>query len=208
MSYSTLDDRLLPREGISARITQEYAGLGFDSDYVKTTAKASYFRMLSESADVIGQVSAGAGNVTSTGGSNLRVFDHLFLGQETIRGFDTRGIGPRVFNGTTYVGAAGGTTYFNGSVEVSAPMPMLSRDLGLRLNVFADAATLYGNDISAADFGSQTLVGSDMEWRASIGAGITWASPFGPLRVYYAEPVVKESFDDIKKFGFGASTRF
>jgi outer membrane protein insertion porin family len=31
-----------------------------------------------------------------------------------------------------------------------------------------------------------------MDWRASIGAGITWASPFGPLRVYYAEPVVKE----------------
>lgn len=207
LAYSTIDDRLLPREGISARITQEYAGFGLDSDYFKTTAKASYFRMLSESADVIGQVSAGAGNVVSTGG-NLRVFDHLFLGQETIRGFDTRGIGPRVFSGTTNVGSAGGTTYFNGSVEVSAPVPMLSRDLGLRFNVFADAATLYGNDISAADFGAQTLVGNNMDWRASIGGGITWASPFGPLRVYYAEPVVKESYDDLKKFGFGASTRF
>jgi UDP-3-O-[3-hydroxymyristoyl] glucosamine N-acyltransferase len=41
-----------------------------------------------------------------------------------------------------------------------------------------------------------------MEWRASIGAGITWASPFGPLRVYYAEPVAKESYDETKKFGF------
>jgi len=208
LSYSTLDDNLLPREGISARITQEYAGLGFDSDYFKTTAKASYFHMLSESGDLIGQVSAGAGNITATGGNNLRVFDHLYVGQETIRGFDTRGIGPRVFNGATDVGSAGGTTYFNGTVEVSAPMPMLSRDLGLRLNLFADAATLYGNSISAADFGTQTLVGSDMEWRTSVGGGITWASPFGPLRVYYAEPVVKESYDKIKKFGFGASTRF
>jgi len=208
LSYSTLDDSQLPREGISARITQEYAGLGFDSDYIKTTAKASYFRMLSESSDLIGQVSVGAGNVVSTGGNDLNIFNHLFVGQETIRGFDTSGIGPRVFNGTTNVGSAGGTTYFNGTVEMSAPMPMVSRDLGLRFNVFADAATLYGNDISAADFGAQTLVGSDMEWRASIGAGITWASPFGPLRVYYAEPVVKESYDDLKKFGFGASTRF
>lgn len=207
LSYSTLDDRTLPREGISARLTQEYAGLGFDSDYVKTTAKASYFHMLSESADLIGQVSAGAGNVVSTGG-NLRVFDHLFLGQETIRGFDTRGIGPRVFNGNTNVGSAGGTTYFNGSVEVSAPLPMISRDLGLRFNLFADAATLYGNDIATADFGAQRLVGSDMDWRASVGAGITWASPFGPLRIYYAEPVVKQSYDQTKKFGFGASTRF
>ncbi|MDF1607336.1 outer membrane protein assembly factor BamA [Hoeflea sp. YIM 152468] len=214
LSYSTLDDRMLPREGISARITQEYAGLGFDSDYFKTTAKASYFHMLSESGDLIGQLSAGAGHVTSTGGGNLRVFDHLFVGQETIRGFDTRGIGPRVFDstGTTNIGSAGGTTYFNGSVEVSAPMPLISRDLGLRLNVFADAATLYGNDIATGDFTSggvtQTLVGNSMDWRASVGAGITWASPFGPLRIYYAEPVAKESYDDIKKFGFGASTRF
>jgi len=209
LSYNTLDDNTLPREGISARFTQEYAGLGFDSNYLKTTAKASYFHMLSESADVIGQFSAGAGHVMATSG-NLRVFDHIFLGQETIRGFDTRGIGPRVFNaaGTTDIGAAGGTTYFNGSVEVSAPMPMISRDFGLRFNAFADAATLYGNDISTADFGGQTLVGADMNWRASVGVGITWASPFGPLRVYYAEPVVKESYDDIKKFGFGASTRF
>lgn len=214
LTYNTLDDQVLPREGIAARITQEYAGLGFDSEYIKTTAKASYFHMLSEQADVIGNLTAGAGNIVSTG-DNLRVFDHLFIGQETIRGFETRGIGPRVFNGTSYVGAAGGTTYFNGSAEISAPMPLVSRDLGLRFNVFADAATLYGNDIAANDFCTtaacgtrQTLHGSDMEWRASVGIGVTWASPFGPLRVYYAEPVVKESFDEVKKFGFGASTRF
>ena len=207
LSYNTLDDQKLPREGISARFMQEYAGLGFDSEYLKTTAKASYFHMLSEQADMIGQVTVGAGNIVSTG-DNLRVFDHLFVGQETIRGFETRGIGPRVFNGTNYVGAAGGTTYFNGTAEVSAPMPLVSRDLGLRFNVFADAATLYGNEIAAADFGGQTLVGNNMDWRASVGVGITWASPFGPLRVYYAEPVVKENFDEVKKFGFGASTRF
>ncbi|WP_394689665.1 outer membrane protein assembly factor BamA [Hoeflea sp.] len=208
LSYSTLDDRTLPREGISAYLTQEYAGFGGDSEYIKTTAKANYFHMLSESADLIGQVSVGAGHITGVGGGNLRVFDHLFVGQKMIRGFDTRGIGPRVFDGTTEVGAAGGTTYFNGTLEVSAPLPVVSREMGLRLNLFADAATLYGNDIAAADFGTQTLVGSGMEWRASVGAGITWSSPFGPLRVYYAEPVVKESFDDLKKFGFGASTRF
>ena len=207
LTYNTLDDSVLPREGISARFTQQYAGLGFDANFIKTTAKASYFHMLSESADMIGQVTVGGGHIMSTSG-NLDVFDHLFVGQETIRGFDTRGIGPRVFNGATNVGAAGGKTYFNGTVEVSAPMPMFSRDVGLRFNVFADAATLYGNDIAAADFGTQTLVGSNMEWRASIGAGIMWASPFGPLRIYYAEPVVKKSYDDVKKFGFGASTRF
>jgi outer membrane protein insertion porin family len=217
LSYNTIDDRNLPREGIVASLTQEYAGFGADSDYLKTTAKGSYFHMLSESADMIGQVSVGAGHVVGVGSGNLSIFDHLSVGQETIRGFDTRGIGPRVFQGATNVGSAGGTTYFNGSVEVSTPFPAVSRELGLRLNFFADAATLYGNDIAASDFCAvpttgcvpgQTLVGNGMEWRASLGVGITWASPFGPLRVYYAEPVVKESYDDTKEFGFGASTRF
>ena len=210
LSYNTLDDNTLPREGISAKFSQEYAGLGFDSDYLKTTAKASYFHMLSESADLIGQVTVGGGHVLGTEG-NLNIFEHLFIGEETIRGFDSKGLGPRVFNGATNVGAAGGTTYFNGTVEVSAPMPMVSRDFGLRFTAFADAGTLYGNDISVADLTdgtTQTVVGSDMDWRASVGIGITWASPFGPLRVYYAEPIVKKSYDDVKEFGFGASTRF
>ena len=88
-------------------------------------------------------------------------------------------------------------------------MPAVSRDLGLRFNLFADAATLYGNDIDPTTVtGGQTINGTGMEWRASVGAGITWASPFGPLRVYYAEPIAKEANDKIKKFGFGATSRF
>jgi outer membrane protein insertion porin family len=221
LSYNTLDDNSMPREGLAARVSLEYAGLGGDAEYLKAVGKATYFRMISEPQDIIGSVSVGGGHVMATSG-DLGIFDHFFLGQDIIRGFDTRGFGPRLQNNSApfaYPDAAGGTTYFNGSVEVSAPLPMISRDLGLRFNLFADAGTLYGSDLTAASLTcttsspasscpSQSVVGSDMEWRASVGVGITWASPFGPLRVYYAEPVVKESYDEIKKFGFGASTRF
>jgi hypothetical protein len=68
-----------------------------DSEYLKTTAKASYFHMLSESADMIGQVSVGAGTSRPVGGGNLSVFDHLFVGQETIRGL-THGASVRAFS--------------------------------------------------------------------------------------------------------------
>jgi len=219
--YNTIDDRTLPREGVFARFNQEYAGLGGDANYVKTTASANYFRMLNDQSDIIGSVSAGAGHVLATSG-NLSVFDHFFLGQDIIRGFDSRGFGPRLQNDSApnaFADAVGGTTYFHGSAEISAPMPMISRDIGLRLNLFADAGTLYGNNVAAsqlactaasaaASCATQSVVGAGMNWRASVGVGITWASPFGPLRVYYAEPVVKQPFDDTKKFGFGASTRF
>ena len=198
-------------------------GVGVEIDVQRVprreTGMTAYEVMLSESQDIIGSVSVGAGHVASTS-DNLNVFDHFFLGQDVIRGFDSRGFGPRLQNGPggTYADAAGGTTYFNGSLEVSAPLPMISRDFGLRMNVFADAGTLYGNDLSAASLNchsgasgscvTQNVVGADMEWRASVGVGLTWASPFGPLRIYYAEPVVKESYDETKKIGFGASTRF
>ena len=219
LRYNTLDDSTLPREGIAARMAVEYAGLGGDAYYVMVTGKATYFQMNSESEDIIGSVSVGGGHVSATSG-DLNVFDHFFLGQDIIRGFDTRGFGPRLYNpiAGTYADSAGGTTYFNGSLEVSAPLPMISREIGLRLNVFADAGTLYGNDLApgalncapsaAPGCETQVIVGDGMEWRASVGIGLTWASPFGPLRIYYAEPVAKESYDETKTIGFGASTRF
>ena len=72
----------------------------------------------------------------------------------------------------------------------------------MRGAVFADAATIYGNNLSAG------LVGTDMQWRASAGVGIAWASPFGPLRIDYAIPLVKEPNDKVREFSFGISTRF
>ncbi|MBO6917598.1 MAG: outer membrane protein assembly factor BamA [Rhizobiaceae bacterium] len=207
VTYKDFDDETLTREGYAVRVSQEFAGLGGDEKFIRTTAKASYFDVVSEASDLIANITVGAGHVAATSG-NLSVFEHFYLGGETIRGFDTKGIGPTVNDATTNL-AVGGTTYFNASAEVSAPLPAVSRDLGLRFNLFADAATLYGNDIDPTTVtGGQTINGTGMEWRASVGAGITWASPFGPLRVYYAEPIAKEANDKIKKFGFGATSRF
>ena len=69
--------------------------------------------------------------------------------------------------------------------------------------VFADAATLYGNDVAGVDPST-----TGMEWRASVGLGMMWASPFGPIRIDYAIPVLKEDTDDVQEFNFGISSRF
>jgi len=211
LTYDTLDDHKLPREGFYARGAVEYAGLGGDADFAKVTGKATYYHPLIESADVIGSATVGAGHLFATNGS-VNVFDQFFLGGETIRGFDSRGIGPRAVGtnpgGGSYDDPLGGTTYFNASVEASFPMPVVPQDIGIRGAVFADAATLYGSEISAADLSGTTVVGDSMQWRASVGGSIIWASPFGPLRFDYAFPVVKEDFDDVQHFRFGASTRF
>jgi outer membrane protein insertion porin family len=199
-SYNSLDDQKQPREGFVASVTQEYAGLGGDSEYYKVYGRARYFHLLSDDLDLIGSIAVGGGHVWSTG-SSLNVFDQFKLGGNQIRGFDTNGIGPRMSNGDVL----GGTTYFTASAEMTFPFPGISPEAGLRGAFFADAGTLYGNSV---DLGTDTAVGTTAAWRASVGASVIWASPFGPLRVDYAIPVKKASQDVVQRFKFGIQTNF
>jgi len=200
LTYNTLDSSTLAREGIYASITHEYAGLGGDSEFYKISGRGRYFHLLSDEMDIIGSLAVGAGHVVGTG-DDLNVFDQFRVGGRMIRGFENNGIGPRMLNGD----AIGGTTYFTTSAEVTFPMPAFPEDFGLRAALFADAGTLYGNDVNT---NGETVRGTDMSWRASVGAGIQWASPFGSIRVDYAIPVVKEDFDEEQKFRFSMANQF
>jgi len=203
LTFDTIDDRTLPRDGIFAQVTQEFAGLGGDSDYYKLTGKARYFHTILEDADVIGSLSVSGGHVWGTGNGNLKVFDQFTLSASELRGFESSGIGPRA---TSTGDALGGTTYFTASAEASFPLPLVPRDSGFRGAIFADAGTLYGNKVTTV--AGDALKGTDMSLRASVGASIIWASPFGPLRFDYAVPIKKESFDEVQRFKFGIATQF
>jgi outer membrane protein insertion porin family len=206
--YNTIDDLKNPHAGIYANFTTEVAGLGGDAEYVKLTGRGSYYHTLSEEMDIVGLVSVGGGHITGFGSeSDLRIFDHFKSNDRMIRGFEYDGIGPYDEETDDHLG---GTTYFNASVEAQFPVPVVPESFGLRGAVFADAATLYGNDIdrTASDGSTINITGTGMEWRASVGAGLIWASPFGPLRIDYAVPVVKEENDEEQNFNFGISTRF
>ncbi|MUO77742.1 outer membrane protein assembly factor BamA [Agrobacterium vitis] len=200
-TYNTLDDRNLPHEGIYATFTHEFAGLGGDSEYYKLYGKARIFKSLSDEHDIIGSLSAGAGHVMATG-DNLNVFDQFQIGGKEIRGFENNGIGVRMPNSND--DSLGGTTYFTASAEASMPIPGVPQDAGFRIAVFSDAGTLYGNEVK----NSAGAQGTDMAWRASVGAGIVWASPFGPLRFDYAQPILKEDYDKVQQFRFSIANQF
>lgn len=206
LTFDTIDDRTLPREGIFAQVTQEFAGLGGDSDYYKITGKARYFHTLLDDADVIGSIAVGGGHMWGFG-NDTKVYDQFTLSASDVRGFESGGIGPRsrAAAGTGNGDNIGGTTYFTVSAEASFPLPMVPRDSGFRGAIFADAGTLYGNDVYT---GTDVVRGTDMSLRASVGASIIWASPFGPLRFDYAVPIKKEEFDEVQRFKFGIATQF
>ncbi|MDX8460111.1 outer membrane protein assembly factor BamA [Mesorhizobium humile] len=199
--YNTIDDMKNPHEGLYVTGTTEFAGLGGDAKWVKVTGRASVYQTLSEQLDLVGLVSGGAGYIAGYGNGDLRIFDLFQSNDRMIRGFEYGGMGP-VANDSSG-DHLGGTTYFNASAEAQFPLPVIPESFGLRGAVFADAATLYGNKLAGVNPDS---VG--MKLRASVGVGLMWASPFGPIRIDYAIPVKKESTDNVQEFNFGIATRF
>lgn len=205
--YSDLDNIQDPREGIYARFDQEFAGIGGDAEWLRTTARVSGYYTANTEQDIVLFGTVGGGNIYGYSGNELRPPDQFFRGGEVVRGFEPAGIGPRNLESGS---ALGGTTFFNATAEVQFPMPVLPRSLGFRGALFADAATLFDSNVvnqnllsaaSQATFDDKTI-------RASIGASIIWDSPFGPLRADVAHPIVKEDYDRKQLFRFGVSTRF
>jgi outer membrane protein insertion porin family len=211
--YNTIDDIKNPADGIYAKFTTEYAGIGGDANFVKFTARASYYKTISEQMDLVALLSGGAGYIHGFGDDGARIFDLFQSNDRIIRGFEYNGIGPYDKDSRDHLG---GTTYFNATAELQFPLPVVPPSLGFRGAVFADAATLYGNDLKNecldAGFtpiaGSNCTAGTGMKWRASAGISLMWASPFGPIRLDYAIPVMKEKGDKVQNFNFGMSTQF
>ena len=198
--YNTIDNMKNPHDGIYAIFTTEVAGLGGNARFAKVTGRASYYKTLSDEADIVALAAVGGGHVMPIGGGGLRVFDLFQSNDRIIRGFAYNGIGP--VDALTNQ-QLGGTTYFNASAELQFPLPGVPHSLGLRGALFADAATLYGNSLGGVAPGSAA-----MNMRASVGASLMWSSPFGPLRIDYAMPVMRQASDVVQNFNFGMSTRF
>ena len=209
--YNTLDNMQLPHDGIYAKFSQEFAGAGGDASFLRTTVDARIYKELYADWGVIGMARVRAGNITGLG-QKVELFDNFFIGGETIRGFAPLGIGPRdisqITQGTTTYtlnSALGGRNYVAGTVEVSMPFPGTPEEFGLYLSGFSDAGLLWGvdkqsipaigtnipcttNPVSCGTFNYVDKV----KVRASVGVGLMWKSPFGPLRGDFGIPVVKE----------------
>jgi len=209
LTYNSIDDMNAPHSGLYARVMQEYAGLGGDADFLKTTGKATLYKTLSERYDIVGLVSGGGGYLHGYGSDGLRVFDMFKNNTDMIRGFRYNGIGPRQYskNGH-YKYFLGGDKYMNATAEMQFPLPVVPESFGMRGAVFADAATLYGNTYRPDLNWEEPIKGKSSQWRSSAGISLMWASPFGPLRFDYAWPISKQTGDRTQNFNFGMSTKF
>jgi outer membrane protein insertion porin family len=81
----------------------------------------------------------------------------------------------------------------------------MPREVGLKGAIFADAGTLFGY---SGPTSSVSVVGDDKSIRSSVGAGVLWASPIGPIRLDLAYPVTKNDYDQTQVFRFSAGSTF
>ena len=196
-TYDTRNNNQWPSSGLYARISQSVAGLGGDSKFLKHEIKGAYYYPIYKD-DVVFSASINGGNIFGLAGKGVRIDQRFFVGNIQIRGFDDSGIGPRDADTND---ALGGNTYYVGSAEMTFPLG-LPEELGFKGAVFVDAGTLYGIDETGSNIEDSSAL------RMSTGAGVSWNSPLGPIRIDFSKAIVKQNFDLTEDIRFNFGTRF
>jgi outer membrane protein insertion porin family len=195
-AYDDRNNKLDPSKGYYFSISQEFAGLGGDSRYLKHVVKASYYYPITTKWRT--SIMGSAGYIFGIGGRDVRINDRFFVGGDDLRGFRNAGIGPRDIATRD---ALGGNAYYTGTAELKFPLG-LPEELGITGAVFSDIGSLWKIDnIRAGVF-------DDSSMRVSAGVGIAWASPFGPIRIDFAHALVKQDADLTENIRFSFGTRF
>ena len=135
-----------------------------------------------------------AGIARSFGDKPLPAFKRFYAGGiGSVRGFLSNSLGPRDSDDIVL----GGLSRVSGSAELLFPFPGLSKDRSVRLASFLDAGQVYASGATAGG-----------PIRASVGLGLDWQSPFGPLRISMAKPLNAVSTDRLQRLQFTAGTSF
>jgi outer membrane protein insertion porin family len=209
--YNTMNQPRYPTAGNFVEFKQDFAGLGGDVDFIKTSIDARHYYEVFP--DVVAIFRAQAGNVTAWGGQQVRMLDNFFGGPWLVRGFAPNGFGPRDLTPGTTRDNVGGTNYWGGTLEMQTPIPNLPKDVGLRFAVFGDIGNVwnYTGPTQFPQFAGQSIQLADTgpwDFRSSVGAGLIWDSPFGPLRFDYSLAITKQQYDIVQQFRFGGGTKF
>jgi outer membrane protein insertion porin family len=206
VTYSTLDNAKNPTSGVRVQINNELAGLGGAAKFARTTDDIRYYHEIF--GDVVGMVRAQSGYVTPWGGQQLPLLDGFFGGPQLIRGFAPNGFGPRDITPGTTQDNIGGNIYWTTTAELQAPIPFVPPEAQLKVALFSDAGSLWATPASGissvSSLSPAQQIANSQALRASIGAGLIWASPFGGLEVDYAYPIAKQSYDVTQRLNFTA----
>lgn len=193
LAYDRRDSKLDPTQGYITSLNTDVAGLGGSTRYIRNVLNATHYWPLSDDWNLM--LLGEGGYIYGFDGQDLNINDRFFLGSDNFRGFKYGGIGPRDVSTSD---SLGGNEYWRSTAEISFPIGL--EDEGIKAHTFTDAGAL-----GKLGFTGPT-VRDDMDPRLSAGFGLSWKSPFGPIRIDIASPIIKKSYDETELLhvGFGA----
>jgi outer membrane protein insertion porin family len=194
--YTALNDqrssKFKTKEGYTLGFRQGLATFFTDSPFLSNELFGDFYRELHE--DFIGTIRYKISSINSLNNKDIKLSNRLFLSDNYLRGFEHRGYGP-IHSGDHI----GGNYLYAASFGTSIPNYFPDK-WGVSTNFFLDTGNLWGADLDSS--------ANRNHFRSSLGTGLSWVSPLGPLSITYAEPISKASSDKINKFNFRIGTIF
>ena len=191
-SRDNRDSAIAPTTGRYQRVASEL-GVAGDARYVRANYQFQQYIALNKQFTLAFNGEAGWGK--GLGGRPFPVFKNFYSGGlGSVRGFDQGTLGPRDVTGSTI----GGPRKITLNAEIISPFPGAGNDRTLRMFGFVDVGNVFGEQ--------EKFRAGDL--RASVGVGLSWISPIGPLRLAIAQPVRKFAGDRIQRMQFQIGTSF
>jgi outer membrane protein insertion porin family len=187
------DSALVPTRGILQRFNSDLSASG-DARYVRTNYQIQQYTPLTKKYTLALNADLGWGQGLSN--RPYPLFKNYFVGGlGSVRGFQQSTLGPSDSTNSLYLG---GPKKIVLNAELMAPFPGAGNDRTLRLFAFTDVGRAFGEN-EKINFN---------ELRSSIGVGLSWISPMGPLRFSYALPMKRQVTDKIQRLQFQIGTSF
>jgi outer membrane protein insertion porin family len=186
------DSALVPTTGRYQRVNFEVAPTG-SLKYYRAVYQHQWFRPMFRNVTLAlnGEIDYGRG----LGSKPYPIFKNFYAGGiGSVRGYEGSSLGPRALNGDPL----GGTSRIIANAELQFPFPGSGNDRTLRWFTFFDAGNVFAE-------GAKMQV-SDL--RYAVGAGISWVSPIGPLKLSYGVPLNSKAGDRKQNFQFQLGTGF
>lgn len=196
--YDRRDDRFEPTAGYFLGMTNEVAGIGGNVKYLRNDFSGAYYYSIAE--HWILTLSGSGGIMNGFGGKTVRIADRFTMGGDgSLRGFRESGAETR--DRRTH-DPLGGLKYYLGTVELEVPLEPfgIPSDFGMKSHLFTDIGAAWDSKFS------KSLVYDTASPRLSVGFGISWRSPLGPLRIDFADHQKSKKFDRHKTIHFGFFT--
>ncbi len=197
-THDSRDSIMFTTNGVLQRLSGEVSLPVLDLEYYKIDYKHAWYKEVYKGFTFM--LNGEIGYAKSYGSNDYPFFKNFYMGGvNSVRGYDNGSLGPRgidVTTGQDY--SLGGTKRLLGNAELYLPIPGLKDSKQFRLSAFVDAGNVFGTN-DAYNFG---------ELRYSTGLGLSWLSPFGPLKLVYAKPLNSQSGDKTQSIQFQLGQQF